>query len=252
MESIVENYSSFLELVLDVELPPYARDVVRAALNNAYATNNYAFLQYVNMSIASVPQIQSWPVENLNQWRAQIQPQVLMQLQNSYLYDPVSKVLLDLYNAKRFASSNQSSETYPRKRASKESDKGAYKELVAQAEASSYTIKGTWSKSRKGSTGGTIGSPGFIGGFFEHYESYEFRSDSTFRYTLYQKSLQFGESEIVETGHYKVIGNEIHLNGSRYGAKIFMFGIYNNGKSLRLQGLAENSIAIPGDFNREK
>lgn len=237
MENVVEDFSSFLELLLNVKMTPYVKGIIRATIMNAYATNNFPIIQNVNNSIASLPQIQTWNETNLNYWRAQFQPQFLVQLQNSYLYDPFAKALLDLYNNEHLA---------PRSQQVKKSAKTKTIGRVGKHRATNHSIEGIWSNKER-SAPLTSG----IGGFFQSYEVYEFKN-GTFRKTCSNKSVAYGDSKTVVTGYYQIEGNTIRMSSSDFGERVFLFSISNFGRSLALKGLDENSISFSGTYQREQ
>jgi hypothetical protein len=99
LEYTAEGFAKYIELVLDVELPWQIKDLIKQAIANAYAYQNYAFIQYVNNSIATIPRIRSLDTSTLYAWRAQFRPQFLAQLQSAYMQDPLAKAIIDYYSS---------------------------------------------------------------------------------------------------------------------------------------------------------
>jgi hypothetical protein len=249
LESAVEDFSSFLEYMLDVKLTSHVKSLVTAALMKAAMTNNVPFIQYVNNCRASLPQMQSWTEAVLWQWRAQFQPQFLSSIQNQRNEDPMFQALLDLYYTARSASSSQSYKTHNKRKTEKKSDDEFYNENEedsTEAGADDYGIEGIWSN--KGRSAPLTSG---ISGFFQSNEVYEFKNDNTFRKTYSNKSVTYGDSKTVVTGHYKVEGNIIRMSSSDFGERVFMFSISNFGKNLALKGLDDNSVSFSGTYQRE-
>jgi hypothetical protein len=99
VESLVNAFFQYSEIVLDIKLTEHARNIIRQEIMNAWATNNINFVQNINYSVNVIlPQLVNANPTALNYWRSINQPQIIAALQNSY--DTGSKVLLDLYNQK--------------------------------------------------------------------------------------------------------------------------------------------------------